>query len=45
MCENCFPIVFIQRWRSKDSVVLKFERCEDGDDTAILDGDQEGVKC
>ena len=43
MCENCFPIVFIGRWRSKDSVVLKFERCFYRDDT-IVDGDQEGVK-
>ena len=31
--------------RSKDSVVLKFERCEHRDDTSIVDGDQEGVKC
>ena len=26
-------------------VVLKFERCEHRDDTSIIDGDQEGVKC
>ena len=31
--------------RSKDSVVMKFERCEHMDDTSIVDGDQEGVKC
>ena len=30
---------------SKDSVVLKFEKCEHRDDTSIVDGDQEGVKC
>ena len=29
----------------KDSVFLKFERCEHRDDTSIVDGDQEGVKC
>ena len=27
------------------SVVLKFERCEHRDDTSIVHGDQEGVKC
>ena len=32
-------------WRSKDSVVLKFEMCEHRDDTSIVDGHQEGVKC
>ena len=30
---------------SKDSVVLKFERCGHRDDTSTLDGYQEGVKC
>ena len=45
MCEGCFPIVFLWNWRSKDSVVLKFERCEQRDDIAIADGDQEDVKC
>ena len=45
MCENCFPILFHLRWRSKDSVVLKFERCEHRDDTSIVDGgDQESMK-
>ena len=29
----------------KGLVVLKFERCEHRDDTSIVDGDQEGVKC
>ena len=33
------------KWRFKASVVLKFEMCEHGDDTSIVDGDQEGVKC
>ena len=33
------------KWRSKGLVVLKFERCEHRDDTSIVDGDQEGVKC
>ena len=37
--------VFLWRWRSEGLVVLKFERCEDRDDTSIVDGDQEGVKC
>ena len=36
---------FFEGWISKGSVVLKFERCEHRDDTSILDGDQEGVKC
>ena len=45
MCENCFSIVFLWRWRSKDPVVLKFERCEHRNDTSIVDGDQKGVKC
>ena len=42
MCKNCFPMCFFE---SKGSVVLKFERCEHRDDTSIVDGDQEGVKC
>ena len=29
----------------KDLVVLKSGRCEHRDDTSIVDGDQEGVKC
>ena len=33
------------RWRSKDLVVLKFGRCEQKDDTPIVDGNQKGVKC
>ena len=36
-----FTYVLLWRWRSKDSVVLKFERCEHRDDTSIVDGDQE----
>ena len=41
-----FSCVFLWRWRSKDLVFfLKFERCEHRDDTSIVDGDQEGVKC
>ena len=28
-----------------DLVVLRFERCKHRDDTSIVDGDQEGVKC
>ena len=40
-----FSYVFLWRWRSKDLVVLKFERCEHRDDTSIVDKDQEGVKC
>ena len=42
MCKNT---VLLWRWRSIDSVVLKFERCEHRDDTSIVDADQEGVKC
>ena len=42
---TCFSIVFLWRWRSKVSVVLKLEWCEHKDDTYIVDGDQEGVKC
>ena len=37
--------VFLFRWRSKDSVVLKFERCQHKDETSVVNGDQEGVKC
>ena len=40
-----FPYVFLWRWRSKGLVVLKFERCEHRDDTSIVDGVQEDVKC
>ena len=32
-------------WRSKDSGDLKFEKCEYRDDTSIVDGGHEGVKC
>ena len=35
--------MFLQRWRSKGLVVLKFESCEHRDDTSNIDGDQEGV--
>ena len=45
MCKNCFPMCFFEGGRSKGLVVLKFERCEHRDDTSIVDGDQEGVKC
>ena len=45
MCEKCFPIVFLWRWISKDSFVLKLERCKHKDGTSIVDTDQEGVKC
>ena len=41
MCENCSPVAVLQRWRSKDSVVLKVERGEHRDDTSIV-GDLEG---
>ena len=37
--------MFLWSWRSKDLVVLKFERCEHRDDTSIVDGDHEDVKC
>ena len=40
-----FSYAFPWRWRSKGLVALKFERCEHMDDTSIVDGDQEGVKC
>ena len=45
VCENCFPIVFLRSWKSIDSVVLKFQRCEHRDDTSIVDCNQEDVKC
>ena len=45
ICDNCFPIVFLCRWRSKGSVVLKFNRFDYRYDTSIVDGDQKGVKC
>ena len=45
ICENCFAIVFLCRWTSKDSGFLRFERCEHRHDTSIVDGNQEGVKC
>ena len=37
--------MFLLRWRYIDSFFLKFERCEHRDDTSIVDGDQDGVKC
>ena len=40
-----FYYVFCRGWRSKGFIVLKFERCEHRDDTSIVDGDSEGVKC
>ena len=40
-----FSYLFLWMWRSIGLVVLKFERCEHRDDTFIVDGDQEGVKC
>ena len=43
--KKLFSYVFLCRLRSKDSVVLKFERYEHRNDTSIVDGDQEGVKC
>ena len=45
MCENCFPIVFLWRWKSKDSVVLNFKRFEHRYDTSIVNGKQKVVKC
>ena len=44
MCENSFPISFLWRWRSEDSIVFKFERCGHRGDASIVDGDQ-GVNC
>ena len=35
MCENGFPMYFFEGG-SKDSVVLKFERCEYRDDISIV---------
>ena len=35
----------LSRWSSEDSVALKFEKCKDRDDTCIVNGDQDGVKC
>ena len=43
--QKLFSYVFLWRWKSRGSVVLKFERCEHRDDASIVDGDQEGVKC
>ena len=45
MCKNCFPMCFFEGRDLKNLVVLKFERYELRDDTSIVDGDQEGVKC
>ena len=45
MCKNCFPMHFFEDEDLKVLVVLKFERCEHRDDTSIVDGDQEGIKC
>ena len=36
MCQNCFSIVYLWRWRSKDSVVLRFERSKQTDDNSII---------
>ena len=42
----CVKTVFLlYLFECGDSVVLKFERCEHRDDTSIVEGDQEGVKC
>ena len=45
MHENCFPMYFFEGGDNKDSVLLKVYRCEHRDDTSIVDGDQDGVKC
>ena len=43
MCENCFPMCFFE---GKDlKIQFQFERCEHRDDTSIVNGDQEIVKC
>ena len=44
MCKNCFPPAFHWRWRSKDSVISRFERYEPRDKTSIADGDQKGYE-
>ena len=36
--------VISSKWHSC-SAILKFKRCEHRDDTSIVDGDQEGLKC
>ena len=45
MCENCFSMCFFEGGDLKAQFVLKFERCKHRDDTSIVDGDQEVVKC
>ena len=45
MCENCFPMCFFEGGDLNSQLSLNFERCEHGNDTSIVDGDQEGVKC
>ena len=32
--------MFLSKWRSKDSVFLKFKKCDHRDDTSIIDGNQ-----
>ena len=45
ICENCFLMCFCKDGDLKIQFILKFERCEHKDDTYIVDGNQEGVKC
>ena len=45
MCKNCFPMCFFGGGDLKVLAVLQFQRCKHRDDTSIVDGDQEGVKC
>ena len=45
MCEHYFLMSFFKDGDLKIQFILKFERCERRDDTYIVDGDQEGVKC
>ena len=45
MCENCFPTCFFEGGDLKVQLSWKFERCGHRNDTSIVDGDQEGVKC
>ena len=45
MCKNFLLCVYYVGGRDKGLAVLKFERCEHRDNTSIVDGDQEGVKC
>ena len=45
MCENCFPMCFFEGGNLKVKLSRSLKGVKHRNDTSIVDGDQEGVKC